>query len=189
MKSSLLTILPTELIYIPVFELLDALTIVQINTIKTEIKSVPLDKRVLEIYLESKYWESFKRNLLSNIILDKKLKKKSFTDMQPNEIKLLLERNKFNSKLNELIKLTGIGTDSKVKGSALKSERLPRLATKNLKRKSKNFSSARGKKSIRFRNSLEKLPSDLNPFKKSTSINQFYTARVKSSKRSNFIVK
>jgi hypothetical protein len=68
MSNSILTVLPTELIYSSVYELMSLISIADVRLLRLNMRSFPTNYEVVESYLKLKSWEIFKKCVVDNTI-------------------------------------------------------------------------------------------------------------------------
>jgi CRP-like cAMP-binding protein len=67
MKNSVMTFLPTELIYISMFDIIDVLTVNDISILQTNIREYPNDTKIIEKYISSLRWDSFQKIIIEYV--------------------------------------------------------------------------------------------------------------------------
>ena len=132
MMSSLLTNLPTEIIYIPFFELMENLSTEEIEQVKRNVSIHPSNIELLNTYVENLCWVDFK-NKMSEITRNEKKTSKLSVINQPFRMNTGSDKAaKKAVNISMLTQLTGVVTNQYLeKREKNKSER--RLFQKRLK--------------------------------------------------------
>lgn len=81
MKHSIITSLPTELIYLNLYEIIEILSTDDLKTIQTNIIKLPNEEEVIEKYIESVRWLKFKDVMLENIKFSSKTGDRIYPEM------------------------------------------------------------------------------------------------------------
>jgi hypothetical protein len=68
MSNSILTVLPTELIYFSVYELMSLISIADVRLLRLNMRTFMTNFEVVESYLKLKSWEIFKKCMVDNTI-------------------------------------------------------------------------------------------------------------------------
>ena len=75
MQNTILTSQPSDIIYVSVYEIMAALSTIDVKTLQANVKKFPSDCEVIEQYLTSLHWTRFRDSLSNNIQFIKKHKK------------------------------------------------------------------------------------------------------------------
>jgi len=143
MLNSIVTTLPSEIVHVPFFQVLDNLSLEEITQIKMNVNLYPTNSQLLKTFLENSCWDEFKQMLMSEVRTSNKIKKitnaHTFRDSaqikQPNM--MLLKHT-----LNEMRHLTGLTESSPVnrkKSNKKMLRSIDQLRLPELKPSSKNF--------------------------------------------------
>lgn len=148
MMNTIITTLPTEIIYFPYFEFINNLSDEEIQQVKNNVNHLASNSQILETYIENLCWGDFKSKISNQIVLksniNKKLKGENANVFRSDfGEKNILSNSKMNDNLLMLSKLTGIRSDilerkkknleERKKLKKMKRLRLPKLKS------SKNF--------------------------------------------------
>lgn len=67
MKNSVMTFLPTELIYISMYDIIDVLTVNDISILQTNIREYPKDREIIQNYINLTRWDRFQKIIIDNV--------------------------------------------------------------------------------------------------------------------------
>lgn len=148
MRSTIITNLPTEIIYFPYFEFINNLSDDEIDQVKKNINHLASNSQILQTYIENLCWKDFKKTMSRQTILKMKINKKlqrtkgNLFRMDFGE-KKIMSSFKIKDNLQLLSRLTGITSDIMEKKRRNMEERKKLRALKRLRlpkiKSSKNF--------------------------------------------------
>lgn len=76
-RNSILTIMPTELVYFSVYDLMRAINVSDVRTFKLNVERIITDFEQLEFHLKELSWDTYKVAQVKNCMHEKKLKRAS----------------------------------------------------------------------------------------------------------------
>lgn len=151
MMNTIITTLPTEVIYFPYYEFINNLSDEEIGQVRKNVNHLASNEQILQTYLENLCWNDFKKMISQQTILKSSINKK-LKGENARVFRMDFGENKLvsKSKLRGDLELLGILT-------GIKSEIMGRKK-KNLRERMKF---RQKKKEMREKNELKKIQNDL----------------------------
>ena len=117
MANSVMTNLPTEIIYFPFFELIDNLSIEEIEQVRANVNKQASNAQLLQTYIENLCWADFKQMMSAKMRLGSRVSKaKLQTPFRvSHKFKDVPSESKLKNNVNMLTMLTGILNDDILK--------------------------------------------------------------------------